>query len=178
MIVAAIYRRLNWPIIKEALYQTARVSAMGLWIYLGALTFTTFYAASGAQAVVSDLLMQIPGKLGTIIAMQLIWIVLGCFIDPWGIIMLTAPIFLPVIEQMGLSLVWFGVLFIINMQMAYITPPFGFDLFYLKGVAPSEVSLGDIYRSVGPFLLCQLTVVILAIAFPQLILWLPSIIFG
>jgi len=178
IIIAAIYRRLNWTLIKEACYRTCRVGAMGLWIYLGALIFTTLYAATGAQEQVASLLLGISGKWGTLIAMQLTWMVLGCFIDPWGIIMLTAPIFVPVIIQLDLSLVWFGVLFIVNMQMAYITPPFGFDLFYLKGVAPPEVRLEDIYRSIWPFLLCQLIGLALVMVFPQLVLWLPSIIFG
>lgn len=178
IIIAAIYKKLNWALIKEACFRTARVSAMGLWIYVGALVFTTVYAATGAQQQVANLLLTIPGEWGPIIAMQIIWIVLGCFIDPWGIIMLTAPVFLPVIAELNLSFVWFGVLFIMNMQMAYITPPFGFDLFYLKGVAPPEVSLVDIYKSVWPFFFCQLLGLTLVILFPQLVLWLPGIIFG
>ncbi|MCA1784510.1 MAG: TRAP transporter large permease subunit, partial [Desulfobacteraceae bacterium] len=105
-------------------------------------------------------------------------IVLGFFLDEITQIMITVPVFLPIIVQLGYDPVWFGVLFMTQVQMDYLTPPFGFTLFYLKGVAPPEVSMGDIYRSILPFLLIQLTVVILILFFPQIVLWLPDNVFG
>jgi len=175
---AAVYRKLNWQNIKEACYQTLRVSTMALWIFLGSQAFTTIYYAVGAQEFVQELLLQLPGgHWGVIIGIQIIWLILGCLLDPWGIIMITAPIFVPVVDALGFSLVWFGVLCIVNMEMAYLTPPFGMNLFYLRGVAPPGVSMGDIYHSATPFVLCQLVALVIVMAFPALVLWLPSLMF-
>jgi TRAP-type mannitol/chloroaromatic compound transport system permease large subunit len=105
---------------------------------------------------------------------QLIWIVLGCFIDWIGILLLTAPIFVPVAEKLGFDPIWMGVLYCLNMQISYISPPFGPAAFYLKGVTPSGITLGQIFRSVWPYLIMQAFVLGLVIAFPQIALWLPS----
>jgi tripartite ATP-independent transporter DctM subunit len=178
IISAAIYRRLTWTNLKEACYTTLKVSAMAMWMYIGSTCFTTIYYVIGAPEMVSDALMALPGgRWGPIISIQIIWMVLGCLLDPWGIIMITGPIFAPIAHQLGFDLVWLGVVFIVNMEMAYLTPPFGFNLFYLKGVAPPEVSMGDIIHSVWPFVVCQLTCLIMVMAFPQLILWLPGVLF-
>ena len=179
IICAAVYRRLTWQNVKEACYQTLRVSAMAMWIYLGSLCFTTLYYAIGAPDFVAGLLSQVPGgKWGIIISIQLIWIFLGMFLDPWGIIMITCPIFCPIVADLGFSLVWFGVLCIVNMEMAYLTPPFGFNLFYLKGVAPPDITMGDIYRSIIPFVLLEAVGLVIMMVYPQIILWLPNLIFG
>jgi len=176
---AAAYRKLNWTNIKYACYSTLKVSAMALWIYLGSKAFTTIYYAIGATEFVSELLLDIPGGgIVVILAMQLIWLLLGCLLDPWGIIMITVPIFFPVVASLGYSLVWFGVLCIVNMEMAYLTPPFGMNLFYLKGVAPKNVTMGDIYHSVTPYVLLQFAALMLVLFFPQLVLWLPGLVFG
>ena len=89
--------------------------------------------------------------------------------------MICLPLFVPIVASLGFDLVWFSVLFVINMEMAYLTPPFGFNLFYMKGVAPKEVTMGDIYRSIAPFVLLQLIGLILVMIFPKIILWLPSL---
>ena len=109
-----------------------------------------------------------------IIAMQIIWIILGCFIDWIGILLLTAPIFVPVAAALGFDLVWLGVLFCMNMQISYISPPFGPAAFYLKGVTPKDVTLTDIFHSIWPYLGLQTLALGLVIAFPQIALWLPS----
>jgi TRAP-type mannitol/chloroaromatic compound transport system permease large subunit len=96
-------------------------------------------------------------------------------LDPGGIIMICTPVFVPLIKSMGFDPVWFGILFVINMEMGYLTPPFGFNLFYMKGIAPDSVSMGDIYRSVTPFVLLQALCLALVIIFPELALWLPSV---
>jgi len=179
VICAAINRKLSWKVIREASYQTIRVSAMAMWIYLGAMCFTTLYHAIGAPAFIEGLLLGVPGGNWTVlIAMQVIWIVLGCFLDALGIIMITVPIFAPIAAAMGFDLVWFGVVCIVNMEMAYLTPPFGFNLFYLKGVSPKDVTMADIYRSVIPFVLLQLTALVIVMLFPQLSLWLPKLLMG
>ena len=113
------------------------------------------------------------GPLGVIIIMMVIWIILGCFIDWIGILLLTAPIFVPVATTLGFDLVWLGVLFCMNMQISYVSPPFGPAAFYLKGVVPADITLGDIFRSIIPYMGLQLLALGLVIAFPQIALWLP-----
>jgi len=175
IISAAVYRRLKWPLFKEACYRTFSLTVMVTWIYYAALCFTSLYAATGAADLVANILVTVPGgRWGTVIAMQLIFLILGCFLDPLGIIMICLPLFCPIVASLGFDLIWFGVLFVINMEMAYLTPPFGFNLFYMRGVAPKEVTMGDIYRSVAPFVLLQLTGLILVMIFPNIITWLPN----
>jgi len=110
-----------------------------------------------------------------LISMQLLLIILGMLIDPGGIIMICTPVFVPIIKSLGFDPVWFGVLFIINMEMGYLTPPFGFNLFYMKGIAPPSVSMVDIYKSVIPFVLIQIFFMAVIIIFPELALWLPRL---
>jgi TRAP-type mannitol/chloroaromatic compound transport system permease large subunit len=104
-------------------------------------------------------------------------IVLGFFLDEITQIMITVPVFLPIIVQLGYDPIWFGVLIMTQVQMDYLTPPFGFTLFYMKGVAPPEVSMGDIYRSILPFILMQLAVVIFILLYPGVVMWLPDLLF-
>ena len=106
--------------------------------------------------------------------MNLIWIVLGCLIDWIGILLLTGPIFIPVAVFLGFDPIWLGVLFCMNMQISYLSPPFGPAMFYLKGCAPPEISMGDIVRSVWPFIGIQVVALGLVMAFPQIALWLPQ----
>ena len=123
--------------------------------------------------------MALPGgRWAAIIAMQLTFFVLGMLLDPTGIVMITVPIFFPVVRALGFDPIWFGVLFVVNMEMAYITPPFGYNLFYMKGVVPKGITMGDIYRSIIPFVLLQLTGLAMIMVFPQIVLWLPNLIFG
>ena len=112
--------------------------------------------------------------VGVLLMIQAIWIVLGAFIDWIGILLLTAPIFVPVATKLGFDPIWLGVLFCMNMQISYITPPFGPAAFYLKGVVPSDISLGDIFRSIWPYLGLQVIALGIVVSFPQVALWLPS----
>ena len=118
------------------------------------------------------------GRWGVMITIQLTFFIMGCFIDDVAIMMIAAPIFLPVIKAFGFDPVWFGVLFIVNMQMGFLTPPYGFTLFYIKGVAPKGVTMGDIYRSIWPFVLLQGLGLIIVILLPEVVLWIPNLIFG
>jgi TRAP-type mannitol/chloroaromatic compound transport system permease large subunit len=110
-----------------------------------------------------------------LIGIQGVLIILGMLLDPGGIIMICTPIFVPVIKALGFDPVWFGVLFVVNMEMAYLTPPFGFNLFYMKSIVPPSISMLDIYKSVFPFVLLQALGLILVIIFPGIITWLPSV---
>ncbi len=175
IVCAAVNRQLSWNAVYESSKITLRLSCMVMWIVFAAAIFTSLYAAVGADQLVRDALSWLPGgKWGVLIGMQAIWIVMGCFLDPIGIMILTAPLFFPIAVQMGFDPVWLGVLFVVNMEMAFLTPPFGFNLFYLRSVVPPGVSMGDIYRSVAPFVALQAIALILMIIFPELITWLPN----
>ena len=125
--------------------------------------------------MIQDLLAAFPlGPVGVLILIQVVWIVLGCFIDWIGILLLTAPIFVPVAVKLGYDPVWLGVLFCMNMQISYISPPFGPAAFYLKGVTPPDITLTDIFRSIVPYLGLQVVALGLVMTFPQIALWLPA----
>ena len=148
---------------------------MIIWILIGAYCFTSVYTGTGAQDLMEELLLSIPGgRYAILFTMQAVFFVLGCVLDPAGIIMICTPVFVPVITSLGFDPLWFGVLFIINMEMGYLTPPFGFNLFYMKAIAPPSVTMGDIYRSIIPFVALQAVGLVVVIAFPQLALWLPA----
>lgn len=174
LLCAAAKGRLNWASIYESCKVTLRLSCMVMWIVFAAAIFTSLYAAVGADALVRDALSWAPGgPWGVLIGMQIIWIIMGCFLDPIGIMILTAPLFFPIATQLGFDPVWLGVLFVVNMEMAFLTPPFGFNLFYLRSVVPPDVSMADIYKSVAPFVALQALALILMMIFPDLITWLP-----
>lgn len=175
VISAAVYRRLNWTMVKEACYRTAGLSGMIIWILAGAYCFTALYTATGVSHLLQDLLLSVPGgRYAVLVTMQLVFFVLGCFLDPVGIIMICTPIFVPVVQELGFSTLWFAILFVVNMEMAYLTPPFGFNLFYMRAVAPPGTTMMEIYRSVGPFVGLQALGLALIILFPQVALWLPQ----
>lgn len=175
VICAAIYRKLNWKNFKESVFETAKITAMILWITIGARCFISVFSAVGGDDLIRDFMTGLEiNRWFIMIFIQLILVVLGLFLDEIGIILLCVPIFLPIITDLGFDPVWFGILFLVNAQMDYITPPFGYTLFYLKGVAPEGVSMGDIYRAVIPFVLLQAVGLALCMIFPQVILWLPN----
>ena len=179
LICAAVKKQLNKKNLNEALFICMRLSAMIIWIIFAASAFTALYAVTGAAELLKDILINLGGgPWGTIITMQLIFLLLGMFFDPTGIVLLTTPIFFPVVISLGFDPLWFGILFIINMEMAFLTPPFGFNLFYLKAVVPPGVSMMDIYKSATPFVLLQLLGLILCMIFPQIITWLPNLMLG
>ncbi len=173
---AAVHRRLSWTRLKQACMETMGLSAMIFWIIIGAVAFTHFLAYAGIQDLVQSWVISLQVNRWVImLAIQGVFFVLGMFLDPAGIILLTTPIFVPIVTHLGFDPLWFGVLFTINMEMAYITPPFGFNLFILKGVVPPSVTMADIYRSVGPFVLLQALCLVLVMVWPDLALYLPSL---
>jgi tripartite ATP-independent transporter DctM subunit len=175
IISAAIYRRLTWTNIRESVYSTAKTTAMILWITIGARCFISVFSAVGGDELVLHFVSALAlNRWIILILIQLMLIFLGLFLDEIGIILLCVPIFLPIIKALHFDPVWFGILFLVNAQMDYITPPFGYTLFYLRGVAPPGVTMGDIYRSIIPFVLLQALGLGLCMIFPQIILWLPT----
>lgn len=177
LICALAKRKLTWNAVYDSSLITLRLSCMVMWIVFAAAIFTSLYAAVGADQLVRDALSILPGgKWGVLIGMQIIWIIMGCFLDPIGIMILTAPLFFPLAVSLGFDPVWLGVLFVVNMEMAFLTPPFGFNLFYLRSVVPKGVSMADIYKSVAPFVVLQAIALALMMIFPDLILWLPDMV--
>ena len=179
MICLIIYRKFNWPNIKIAVLRSFNITVMCIWIVFGAHCFTAVYTMAGASSFMLSLVdnLAIP-PIGFILIMQLIWFVLGMLLDPIGMLMVTIPVFLPIVQALGFDPIWFGVLFIVNCEMAYITPPFGFNLFYMKAIVPKEVTMTDVYISIVPFVACQALCLVLVMLFPQIALWLPSMMFG
>jgi tripartite ATP-independent transporter DctM subunit len=171
---AAIKRSLNRESFTSALFITLRLSAMVLWIVFAASVFTSLYAVTGAASLVSTLIKDVGDPWMVIVVMMIILFVLGMFFDPTGIVLLTAPIFFPIIISLGFDPLWFAIIFVINMELAYLTPPFGFNLFYMKAVTPPGITMMDIYKSQTPFVLLMIFGLILCLIFPQIILWLPS----
>ncbi|MCB2190156.1 MAG: TRAP transporter large permease subunit [Deltaproteobacteria bacterium] len=176
VLTALLHRQLTWSRLWQALKDTLSLTVMVFWIIIGAVTFTTFLAYAGIQDMLQEAIMGMEiNRWIILIAIQLVFFVLGMFLDPAGIILLTTPIFVPIINQLGFDPLWFGVLFIINMEMAYITPPFGFNLFILKSVVPPQITMADIYRSVGPFVILQAICLAMVMLWPEIATWLPSI---
>jgi tripartite ATP-independent transporter DctM subunit len=188
-IVAAIHRKLDWPTVQGACITTLKASAMVIWIMFGATIFVGLYVLQGGQEFVSDSMQGLGlGPWGILIFMQIILIFLGMFLDWVGILLLCVPIFVPIIKGLGAHsfgfdnaddlILWFGVLYLVNMQMSFLSPPFGYALFYLRGVAPPEIPMARIFKAAIPFLMIQLIGLTLCMLFPKIITWLPNVIYG
>ena len=176
---AAARRELNWPMLRDALYQTMNTCGMLLWITFGATALIGVYNLMGGDAFVKSLVTGLPlPPLGIIAVMMAVLILLGLFMDWIGICLLTMPIFVPIVISLGYSPVWFGILFCMNMQISYLTPPFGPAAFYLKGVAPPGIELGHIYKALWPFIGLQACGLAAVVFFPEVALWLPDTLRG
>ncbi|HEV8438665.1 MAG TPA: TRAP transporter large permease subunit [Methylomirabilota bacterium] len=175
-ISAAVNGRLTWANVTRAVADTTKVTCMLYWLFFGASTLIGVYTLAGGTNFMKQTITALPiGPWGILSLMMIIWIVLGCLIDWIGILLLTAPIFVPIIESLGFNSVWFGVLFCMNMQISYLSPPFGPAVFYLKGVTPPDITIGDIFHSIWPFMALQVAALIIVMMFPALALWLPSL---
>ncbi len=179
LIAVAIKKRLNLKLIKDALMDSSKLTAIMMWIFMGAMTFGQIYDALGAKELIQTVTTVLPlGPWGVLIMIQFTFFILGMFMDDTAILFITMPIYIPIISELGFDPVWFGVLYIINMQMAYMTPPFGYCLMLIKGVVPPDISMADIYRSVVPFVIIQGVALALIMLFPELVLWLPRVMLG
>jgi len=133
----------------------------------------------GAADLMHELMLHIPGgRWGCMFTIQFIIFVLAMLLDPAGIMMICIPVFLPLIKAHGFDPLWFGILFVINMEIGYMTPPFGFNLFYLKGIVPKGITMGDIYRSVIPYTAVELTGLVIVMIFPGIATWFPYLLLG
>jgi tripartite ATP-independent transporter DctM subunit len=188
-IVAALHGRLTWQVVRAACITTLKASAMVIWIMFGATIFVGLYVLEGGQQFVTDALNGSGlGPWGILILMQVILVFLGMFLDWVGILLLCVPIFVPIVKGLGAAFfgldspddlaLWFGVLYLVNMQMSFLSPPFGYALFYLRGVAPAEIPMSDIFKSALPFLALQILGLTVCMLFPELVIWLPRQVYG
>jgi TRAP-type mannitol/chloroaromatic compound transport system permease large subunit len=179
-LAAAIERKLSWKVIDNSTQKTLLISCMFLWIILAALCFSAVYDGLGAIKAIERLLLNTwdLDPWAILIVMLLSFVVMGTFLDDTAMLVIVAPLYIPLVIKLGFNPIWFGVLYTMTCQIAYITPPFGYNLFLMRALAPPEVTLVDIYRSIGPFVAMMAISVILILVFPQIALWLPDLYSG
>ncbi|PNH86353.1 tripartite ATP-independent transporter DctM subunit [Vibrio diazotrophicus] len=167
LILAMLYGQFSWKMVYEASKETVNVTAMVFAILLGATAFSMAFTYTGGDILVEEWMLAIPGdKWGFLIATMIVILILGFFIDFVEICFIIVPILAPVASTLGIEMTWFGILVAMNLQTSFLTPPFGFSLFYLKGVAPKSVTTMDIYRGVMPFIAIQILVLVSILVFP------------
>ncbi len=175
-ILAAFYRRLNWEIVKKSIGGALRVSIMTLMIITAAKAFSQILAFTGATRELAELAVGLPlAPIFIIAAMQVVVLIMGMFMSVVPIMMVTLPIFMPVVHTLGFDPVWFGAIMLLAIETGVTSPPFGLSLFVMKGVAPPDTTMGDVYRAALPFLYSDLIIIVLMLAFPVLVLWLPGL---
>jgi tripartite ATP-independent transporter DctM subunit len=173
MVLAFIYRDLNREKLKATIFNTVEITVFILMIITGSAAFSQILVFSGAIGGFTKWVVSLPvPPVLLLIAMQLVVLFLGCFMDQVAIMMITLPIFMPVINLLGINPVWFGVLYLLNLEIATISPPFGMSLFVMKGVAPADTKMMEIYTAALPFIGVDLVVMALMITFPGIVLWL------
>ncbi len=175
-LLAIIYRKFNWNTVKNSAQSTVQVTVMVFFIVVGSISFSRILASTGAISTLVQFATSLQiNPIIIVIATQIILLFLGCFMDPASIVMITAPLFFPLIRALGYDGVWFGVLSVLNIQLGLITPPFGLDVFTMKAIAPKDVTLGDVFRSSMPFLYLGIAMMVMILVFPPLATWLPSV---
>jgi len=169
LVLAALYKKLSLKIIKDSALETVKITAMVFAILIGATAFSMVFVYTGADSLVEQFMMALPGdKWGFLLLSMLSIMLLGFFIDFIEISYIVVPILLPIADAIGINPMWFAILIAMNLQTSFLTPPFGFSLFYLKGVCPPEVSTIDIYKGVIPFICIQMAVLASIVIFPGL----------
>ncbi|WP_424830412.1 TRAP transporter large permease [Ruegeria sp.] len=177
---AVLKRRMTWQVFETSIKQTLGITCMFMWIILAALAFGAVFDGLGAVKAIENLFTV---QLGLnpwiiLILMQLSFLVMGTFLDDTAMLVIVAPLYVPLVGALGFDLIWYGVLYTITCQIAYMTPPFGYNLFLMRAMAPPEVTIGDIYRSIIPFVGVMALALGLVMAFPEIALWLPGIVYG
>lgn len=180
LLAALVKGRLNRQVMEDTLRKTLVITCMFMWIILAALCFGAVFDGLGAVKAIEGFFV---GSLGLgpweiLILMQLSFIIMGMFLDDTAMLVIVAPLYIPLVGSLGFDLVWYGVLYTMTCQMAYMTPPFGYNLFLMRAMAPPEISLRDIYASVTPFVLVMVLTLALVMVFPQIALWLPQLHYG
>lgn len=179
-LAALIKRRLTMKILDTTVRKTLGISCMFMWIIMAALAFGAVFDGLGAVKAIESLFIErwdlSPWEV--LIMMQLSYIVMGMFLDDTAMLVIVAPLYIPLVGALGFDLVWYGVLYTITCQIAYMTPPFGYNLFLMRAMAPPEITLPDIYRSIIPFVLVMTFGLAIVLMFPQIALWLPNQVYG
>ena len=179
-LAALIKGRLNKQVMEATMRKTLAISCMFMWIILAALCFGAVFDGLGAVRAIEGFFVDRLG-LGPweiLIMMQLSYLLMGMFLDDTAMLVIVAPLYVPLVGSLGFDLVWYGVLYTITCQIAYMTPPFGYNLFLMRAMAPPEITLGDIYRSIIPFVLVMILGLSLVMAFPEIAMWLPNSYYG
>ncbi len=179
MICAALRRNLTWAVVWKSLQKTFELSGFVAVMIIAALAFSKAYSSLGATIMIRNFVMDLEVSPWLIIViMQLSFFILGMFLDDIAILFMCMPIYVPIIKGLGFDPIWFGILYVMNMQMAYLTPPYGLNLFFMKAVAPKDVTIKDLYLAVIPFLFIQLAALILLMVFPDIVMHLPRLLFA
>jgi tripartite ATP-independent transporter DctM subunit len=179
-VTALLRGRLTWQVMEDTIRKTLSVSCMFLWIILAALCFGAVFDGLGAVQGIRFLFLEEWG-LGpweVIILMQLTYLIMGMFLDDTAMLVIVAPLYVPLVASLGFDLIWYGILYTISCQIAYMTPPFGYNLFLMRAMAPPEITLADIYRSIVPFVLVMVLGMAIIMVFPEIALWLPQWYYG
>jgi tripartite ATP-independent transporter DctM subunit len=179
LMIGLVKKRLTWEIVYSSCYETLGVSSMVGWTMIGAGAFGSVFSGLGGNTLITNVALNMPGGPTMVFFVSVLFIfALGMFLEPGAIIFLAVPILAPILQRLGFDPLWVGLVFNIVLQCGYISPPFGFSLFYLKGAAPDSIGIVDIYKSSLPFLALQLVCVALVFLFPAIILWLPRYVVG
>ena len=175
-LAALLKGKLNWPVIENTLKKTLGVSCMFMWIILAALSFGAVFDGIGAVRAIETLFIERwnLSPWGVLIMMQLSYILMGMFLDDTAMLVIVAPLYVPLIIALGFNPIWYGVLYTITCQIAYMTPPFGYNLFLMRAMAPKDIDLMDIYRSIIPFVLVMCLGLAIVMIFPEIATWLPD----
>ena len=179
-LAAIVKGRMTREVFETSVRQTLAISCMFMWIILAALGFGAIFDGLGAVKAIENLFTT---QLGLnpwmiLIAMQLSFIIMGTFLDDTAMLVIVAPLYVPLVGALGFDLIWYGVLYTITTQIAYMTPPFGYNLFLMRAMAPPEIGLMDIYKSIIPFVAVMVVALALVMVFPQIALWLPEYVYG
>lgn len=180
LVAALARRRMTWTVFETSVRKTLGISCMFMWIILAALCFGAVFDGLGAVKSIEGLFI---GKMGLspwgiLILMQLSYLILGTFLDDTAMLVIVAPLYVPLVGSLGFDLIWYGILYTITCQIAYMTPPFGYNLFLMRAMAPPEITIHDIYASIWPFVGVMVLALILVMVFPQIALWLPNYVYG
>lgn len=176
LVAAWVKGRLTWNVFDRTVEQTLGISCMFMWIILAALCFGAVFDGLGAVKAIEYLFLEKWG-LGpweVLILMQISYLIMGTFLDDTAMLVIVAPLYIPLVGSLGFDLIWYGVLYTITCQIAYMTPPFGYNLFLMRAMAPPEITLMDIYKSVFPFVAVMIVGLAIVTAFPEIALWLPQ----
>ena len=179
-LAAVVRRRMTRQVLENTVRNTLRISCMFMWIILAALAFGSVFDGLGAAHAIEDVFTEQMGLSPwmVLVLMQLSFLVMGTFLDDTAMLVIVAPLYVPLVDALGFNLIWYGVLYTITTQIAYMTPPFGYNLFLMRAMAPPEITLRDIYRSIIPFVSVMILALTIIMIFPEIALWFPAHVYG